>query len=442
MGACVNIIFQYNSHNLKHFGFLFIFLSGAGVVAPPPKTAPKPRAKPTLPRRATSDALPVPAAKPIKSSKPPPVVAQKPKPGQAPVVSPKPPPLESSRPRSVSAGATPSSGTAPAVTNGGTPPPVAFKPKPKPPFKRKSWIASPQQCLDLKENTGTTEVISEEKNTPASEESVCDPTEITPQDKTEKEERKCVTSESKDHNSLSPEESRESLGDTDSNQISQSTDDVLRNSDPTNLESHAPNDELGHCETLKSNSIDNTATTPSDLPIDTPERGEDSSEVPLPHDNESINNDSSPKEDALETADTSITQSCEASASGSSDVSPVPDTDIVPDSDSPAAVQDSLHNLSASSEVTANSIPTYQPENQSVATDPTSCDDDDAFEETEDSTKEEPVESPKPPVPAPRRSLSSVTSEVSSLDSYDFLSKYNQGIVLCKVVYSISCPNG
>ncbi|XP_030830180.1 titin homolog [Strongylocentrotus purpuratus] len=404
-------------------------MNGAGVVTPPPKTAPKPRAKPTLPRRATSDALPVPAAKPTKSSKPPPVVAQKPKPGQAPVVSPKPPPLESSRPRSVSAGATPSSGTAPAVTNGGTPPPVAFKPKPKPPLKRKSWIASPQQCLDLKENTGTTEAISEEKSTPASEESVCDQTEISPQDKTEKEEPKCVISESIDHNSSSPEESRESSGDADSNQISQSTDDVLRNSDPANLESHAPNDELGHRETLKSNSIDNTAATPSDLPVDTSVRGEDSSEVPSPQDNESINNDSSPKEDALET---SITQTCGTSASGSADDSPVPDTDIVPDSDSPAAVQDSLNNLSASSDVTANSIPTYQPENQSVATDPTSCDDDDdAFEETEDSTKEESVEFTKPPVPAPRRSLSSVTSdvtsEVSSLDSYDFLNRSRGG---------------
>lgn len=428
--------------NLKHFCFLFIFLLGAGVVAPPPKTAPKPRAKPTLPRRATSDALPVPAAKPTKSSKPPPVVAQKPKPGQAPIVSPKPSPLESSRPRSVSAGATPSSGTAPAVTNGGTPPPVAFKPKPKPPLKRKSWIAPPQQCLDLKENTGTTEAISEETNTPASDEPVCDPTEISPQEKTEKEEQKCVISENKDQNSLSDEESREISGDADSNQISQSTDDVLRNSDPANLESHALNDELGHHETLKINSIDNTAATPSDLPIDNSERGEDSSEFPLPQDNESINNDSSPKEDALETADTSITQSCETSASRSSDISPVPDTDIVPDSDSPAAVQDSLDNLSASSEVTANSIPTYQPENQSVATDPTSCDDD-AFEETEDSTrKEESVESPKPPIAAPRRSLSSVSSDVSSqsLDSYDFLSKYNQGILLCKIVYSISCP--
>lgn len=356
------------------------------------------------------------------------MVAQKPKPGQAPVVSPKPPPLESSRPRSVSAGATPSSDTAPAVTNGGTPPPVAFKPKPRPPLKRKSWIASPQQCLDLKESTGTTEAISEEKNIPAPEEPVCDPTEITPQDKTEKEEQKCVTSESKENNSLSPEESRESLGETDSNQISQSTDDVLRNSDPANLESHAPNDELGHRETLKSNSIDNTAATPSDLPIGTSERGEGSSEVPLPHDNESINNDCSPEEDALETADTS--QSCETPAGGSSDVSPVPDKDIVPESDSPAAVRDSLDNLSASSEVTANSVPTNQPENQSVTADPTSCDDDDAFEKTEDSTKEdESVESPKPPIPAPRRSLSSVSSEVSSLDSYDFLSKNNQRIL-------------
>ncbi|XP_041466480.1 protein piccolo-like [Lytechinus variegatus] len=384
-------------------------MNGAGVVTPPPKPAPKPLAKPKLPRRSTSDAILVPTVKPTTSPKPPPPVAQKPKPSQPPVTSPKPSAAISTRPNPRT-----SPGTTPVVTNGGIPPPVASKPKPKPLVKSKTWIASPQQSLDLEESSKTSEAISERNSTtntsgdPVSEAAVSKAASgIPPKDETEKAESDNVPEKNIDNISIPVEERKDIPAGAD--QSIQFTSEVLRNSNAASLQSHVT-EEPQHCENSQSNSIDSTAADPSNLPINVSDIFEDSSQFPSPHYNDGIKNDSSSADSSLETADIPKAQPSESSG--------VADREL-------GAVQDSTCNANASSEITANSVPTSDVEQESSSTDPASRhddDDDDAFVESGASSgKDEPIKLPKPPVPAPRKSLSSVNSEASSIDSYDLL---------------------